>query len=191
MADTPPPPPPPTTPPAAPVPGSGNPAHYASWGKRVLSYIVDYVPVLILSVIAWMLVNSSYDSIACTGSVDQLGSLEEMQKQGLDCTTYPGFAAGAPLAALAGVLALVYWLWNRVYRMGKSGSSLGMGVVGTKAVKESTGQPLGFGLNLLRQILLAVDFWICYIGVLWPLWDSKRQCLISDKATGAVVIPTS
>ena len=55
---------------------------------------------------------------------------------------------------------------------------------------QPTGEPLGFGVNLLRQILLAVDFWICYIGVLWPLWDSKHQCLISDKATGAVVLPT-
>ena len=32
-----------------------------------------------------------------------------------------------------------------------------------------------------------VDFAICYIGVLWPLWDAKRQCLLSDKVTGAVV----
>lgn len=43
-------------------------------------------------------------------------------------------------------------------------------------------------MNFLRQILLMVDFAICYIGVLWPLWDQKKQCLLSDKVASAIVI---
>ena len=109
---------------------------------------------------------------------------------GTSCVSSGVSGGAAAFAAVFFILAFVYWLWNRVFKMGKTGSSIGMGVAGTKAVKESTGEPLGAGLNFLRQILLGVDFWICYIGVLWPLWDSKRQCLISDKATGAIVLST-
>ena len=167
-----------------------NPRNYASWGRRVIGYLIDYIPVALLGVIAIALFNASTNSFACVGSVNDIGDVSQLTDQ-LTCETYPGFAAGVPLGALAIVAGLAYWLWNRVFRMGRTGSSIGMGVAGTKAVKEATGEPLGAGLNFLRQILLSLDYAVSYIGVLWPLWDSKRQCLISDKATGAVVLPTT
>jgi uncharacterized RDD family membrane protein YckC len=34
-----------------------------------------------------------------------------------------------------------------------------------------------------------VDAFICYIGFLWPLWDTKRQTL-ADKIMQTVVIPS-
>ena len=164
MSDLPPPPPPPSAPP--PGLSAPNPGSYASWGQRVIAYIIDYIP---------------------AGSLGAIGYAIMFAGTSPDTGTSSGAALFATLFFL---LAFIYWLWNRVFKMGKTGSSIGMGVAGTKAVKEATGEPLGAGLNFLRQILLGVDFWICYIGVLWPLWDSKRQCLISDKATGAVVLPT-
>ena len=150
-----------------------NPGAYANWGQRVLAYIVDYIPAAILSALGFWLGKPDVNTVTTDN--------------GTTISSASGFGAWYYIFLL---LALLYWLWNRVWKMGTSGSSIGMGIVGTKAVKEATGQPLGFGVNFLRQILLAVDFFICYIGVLWPLWDSKRQCLISDKATGAVVLPT-
>ncbi|MEI6372900.1 MAG: RDD family protein, partial [Actinomycetes bacterium] len=172
--------------PAAPPPAPGygaaqNPAAYASWGKRVLAYIIDYIPAAILGGIGY--------GILFAGSMSNANCVTT--EAGVSCTSTQGpSGAGLFIGILCLLLTLVYWLWNRVWKMGTTGSSIGMGVAGTKAVKEATGEPLGFGVNLLRQILLGVDFWICYIGVLWPLWDSKRQCLISDKATGAIVLPT-
>ena len=177
MSDLPPPPPPPSPG----YPAAPNPADYASWVQRVLAYVVDYIPAFILGFIGyWLLfLSAGGTSISCDQTTGE-------------CTTSTSSVSGVPLVIgiICLLAALVYWIWNRVWKMGTTGSSIGMGVIGTKAVKEATGEPLGFGVNLLRQILLAVDFWICYIGVLWPLWDSKHQCLISDKATGAVVLPT-
>ena len=49
------------------------------------------------------------------------------------------------------------------------------------------GEELGFGTAFGRLLLLWLDFAICYIGVLWPIWDKDRQCLLSDKLTKAVV----
>ncbi|MCX6460254.1 MAG: RDD family protein [Actinobacteria bacterium] len=185
MSDTPPPPPPPpAAPPPPPAGGAGptaNPGAYAGWGKRVIAYIIDYIPLAILTGIGY--------GILFAGSMQNADCVTT--DAGVSCTSTQGpSGAGLFIGILCLLLAFVYWLWNRVFKMGKTGSSIGMGVAGTKAVKESTGEPLGAGLNFLRQILLGVDFWICYIGVLWPLWDSKRQCLISDKATGAIVLST-
>ena len=171
MSDLPPPPPPPAA--AGGYAAAPNSASYANWGQRVLSYIIDYIPAAILAGIGYALGKPDITTVTTDG--------------GASISTASSFGVWYYVFLL---LAFLYWLWNRVWKMGTSGSSIGMGVIGTKAVKEATGQPLGFGMNLLRQILLGVDFFICYIGVLWPLWDSKRQCLISDKATGAVVLPT-
>ena len=174
MSDLPPPPPPSAA-------GGGyaaapSPVAHASWIQRVLSYIIDYIPAAILFGLGY--------AFGRTDTVTTAG-------QSADGTfTYSTSSNVGIVVWIFWLLALLYWLWNRVWKMGTTGSSIGMGVIGTKAVKEATGQPLGFGMNQLRQILLGIDFAICYIGVLGPLWDSKRQCLISDKATGAVVLPT-
>ena len=42
-----------------------------------------------------------------------------------------------------------------------------------KVVSENTGQPIGFGLSIVRQIAHIVDTIICYIGYLFPLWDCQ------------------
>ena len=165
--------PPPPPPPAA--AGAGGPsAGHAGWVLRVLAYVIDYIPAAILMAIGLAFGRTEATSTTTTGDY---GTITTSSNVG-------------PIFWVFWLLTIAYWLWNRVWKMGATGSSIGMGVVGTKAVKETTGQPLGFGMNLLRQILLGIDFAICYIGVLWPLWDSKRQCLLSDKATGAVVLST-
>jgi hypothetical protein len=57
-----------------------------------------------------------------------------------------------------------------------------------KVVSENTGQPIGFGMSLVRQIAHVIDGAICYIGYLFPLWDAKRQT-IADKLMKTVCIP--
>ena len=56
-----------------------------------------------------------------------------------------------------------------------------------KLIKEETGQPIGPGMSIVRQIVHFVDSIVCYIGWLFPLWDSKKQTL-ADKIMGTVVI---
>ena len=56
-----------------------------------------------------------------------------------------------------------------------------------KVVSEVTGQPIGFTTGVIRQLAHIVDSIICYIGWLFPLWDSKRQTL-ADKIMKTVVV---
>jgi hypothetical protein len=89
---------------------------------------------------------------------------------------------------LAVVLGLAYLIWNYGYRQGTTGSSIGKSVLKFKVVSEATGQPLGFGLSIVRQLAHIVDAFICFIGFLFPLWDAKRQTL-ADKIMSTVCLP--
>jgi uncharacterized RDD family membrane protein YckC len=86
---------------------------------------------------------------------------------------------------IAGVLGLIaFAVWNSGYRQGTTGQSIGRRITKTKLVKIETGEPIGFGMALLRQICLTVTLGI---GYLWPLWDPKRQT-VADKIVKAVVV---
>lgn len=167
-----PPPPPPPPPPSASMPPAGAPAgaNYANWGYRVLAYIIDVIPVAILNGIGYL-----------------LGAPETKTVQtdsGLTITTTSGL--GLWYWVFWG-LGIIYFVWNKAYREGTTTQSLGKSALGMHTVGQQTGQPLGFGMGFGRLLLLWVDFAICYVGVLWPLWDKDRQCLLSDKVTKAVV----
>ena len=171
---TPPPPPPPPAYGNQPLPGvSPGGKSYATWAWRVIAYIID-------EIIPWILV--------LIGSALGWPSTEVVNRDiggySYTVTQSTGFGVFYYIMAL---LALAFYIWNKGYREGSTGKSIGKQMTGYTTVKEETGEPLGVGMGILRCVLLWVDFFICYIGVLWPLWDAKRQCLISDKATGAVV----
>ena len=89
---------------------------------------------------------------------------------------------------MAGLVALGYFVWNYGYRQGTTGSSIGKSVLKFKVVSENTGEPIGFGLSVLRQIAHVVDAVIFYVGYLFPLWDAKRQTL-ADKMMATVCLP--
>jgi uncharacterized RDD family membrane protein YckC len=86
------------------------------------------------------------------------------------------------------ILAVAYLIWNYGYRQGTTGSSIGKSIMKFKVVSEKTGQPIGFGLSIVRQLAHIVDGIICYIGYLFPLWDPKRQTL-ADKIMTTVCVP--
>lgn len=83
---------------------------------------------------------------------------------------------------------LAYLVWNYGYKQGTTGSSIGKGMQKFKVVSEATGQPLGFGMSLVRQLAHIADTVICYVGYLFPLWDAKRQTL-ADKIMTTVCLP--
>lgn len=82
------------------------------------------------------------------------------------------------------ILFAAFSVWNSWYRQGTTGQSIGRRVMKMKLVKIETGEPVGFGMALLRQICLMVTLGI---GYLWLLWDPKRQT-VADKIVKAVVV---
>ncbi|SIJ87295.1 proline-rich antigen [Mycobacteroides abscessus subsp. abscessus] len=79
-------------------------------------------------------------------------------------------------------------MWNWGLKQGTTGSSIGKGLLGIRVLGEATGQPIGFGMSVVRQIAHFLDAVICYIGFLLPLFTAKRQT-IADMLVKTVVVP--
>jgi uncharacterized RDD family membrane protein YckC len=106
-------------------------------------------------------------------------------------------AIGAALAGHGGAgaaIGLIFYLaslgwigYNRWYRAGTTGQSLGKQATNVRLIDEQTGRPIGGGMAFLRDLAHFVDAIICYVGFLFPLWDGKRQTL-ADKIMNTVVV---
>jgi uncharacterized RDD family membrane protein YckC len=160
---------------------------YTPWIRRVAAYLIDVIPAAIVcGVVAWIFVGIAVSTAHNSGCVtDAYGNAT-------DCTkTLSGFGILminlgwlVPLA-----LAAAWLIWNYGYRQGTTGSSIGKSVLKFKVVSEITGQPIGFGMSILRQLAHFVDSLICNLGYLFPLWDQKRQTF-ADKIMSTVCLPT-
>jgi uncharacterized RDD family membrane protein YckC len=155
---------------------------YTPWLKRVGAWVIDSLPVFILSGVGQGLMYA-------TGENNCVSTSGDNSYYGVACTSQPS-ALGLILAFVFGLAALAFAVWNYGYRQGTTGSSIGKSVLKFKVVSEKTGQPIGFGLSIVRQLAHFVDAIICYIGYLFPLWDSKRQTL-ADKIMSTVCLPTN
>ncbi|MEO7058943.1 MAG: RDD family protein [Lapillicoccus sp.] len=151
---------------APPPPAYGDPyaqgvGTLALWPQRALGFLIDYA-----------LYIPGYILFAISGpKTDAAGVVST-----------PGFLYYIGLLYILGIA-----IWNRWMKGGTTGQTIGRGVIGTKLVSEKTGQPIGAGMAFVRDLAHIVDGIICYIGYLFPLWDSKRQTL-ADKIMSTVVV---
>jgi uncharacterized RDD family membrane protein YckC len=152
---------------------------YAPWLSRALAFLIDILPYAVVHGIGIGIMAATQQS-ACVTDVTQYTVNQY-------CSTQNS-TIGMLAQWLAWLIGVTYLVWNYGYRQGTTGSSLGKSVMKIKVVSEVTGQPLGFGMSVVRQIAHFVDAIICFIGFLLPLWDSKRQTL-ADKIMTTVVLP--
>jgi uncharacterized RDD family membrane protein YckC len=166
--------------PAPPPPAAALPKEaYTAWFTRVVGYVIDIVPAAVVMGIG--------AGIAFGTADNQCVSVGDQYDYGAYCASSMT-AFGMIVYILAYVVTLAYWIWNWGYRQGTTGQSIGKSVMKFKVISEKTGQPIGFGLSIVRQIAHVVDAIICYIGFLFPLWDAKRQT-IADKIMSTVCVP--
>jgi uncharacterized RDD family membrane protein YckC len=169
-------------PPAA--PGGALPKEaYTPWATRVLAYIIDYIPVAIIEGIGWLLLMGTRETACVTDTSEyDLGEF---------CATGAS-TVGQVSIALTALIALAYVIWNLGYRQGTTGSSIGKSIMKFKIVSEKTGQPIGFGMSVVRELIYLVFAGLCgiiwLIAVLFPLWDVKRQTLV-DKIVSTIAVP--
>ena len=180
-----PPPPPPGGGYAPAAPGLAIPPlpkeSYTPWLTRVLAWIIDYIPYAIIVGIGYGIELATQET-ACVSDTSEY-DLGEF------CAT-GNSSLGVAAVTLSALIGLAYLVWNYGYRQGTTGSSIGKGIMKFKVVSEKTGQPIGFGLSVVRQLAHIIDGLICYIGYLFPLWDAKRQTL-ADKIMTTVCLPTN
>jgi uncharacterized RDD family membrane protein YckC len=94
------------------------------------------------------------------------------------------------LASTVSFVLGVGWMVYLGYKSGTTGVTFGRSITKTKLISEATGQPIGVGNGIVRQLAHIIDSIICYIGWLFPLWDVKKQT-IADKLMKTVVIDNS
>ncbi|WP_292974787.1 RDD family protein [Mycobacterium sp.] len=179
-----PPPPPPSSggyapPPPGPVLRGLPREAFTPWLTRVAAYVIDHLPLALILGVGWLVLENSVDSACLTNLT--MTSVEQI------CSTGPS-SLGLTVMWIAVLAAVGYFVWNFGYRQGTTGSSIGKSVLGFRVVSEKTGEPIGFGLSVLRAFAHAVDAAIFYVGYLFPLWDAKRQTL-ADKMIATVCLP--
>jgi len=151
----------------------------------VLAYLIDMVPVAIITGIGWIIFATTQE---CTDLNEVFGGDYGDISGGFSGQVCEASTLGFLSVSLFGLLGLAFAVWNLGYKQGTTGSSIGKGIMKFKVVSEETGQPIGFGMSIVRQLAHAIDGIICYIGFLFPLWDPKRQT-IADKLIKTVCLP--
>jgi hypothetical protein len=178
------PPPPPGGGYGGPPPGGGLPKEaYTPWLTRVLAWIIDIIPVAILEGIGYGLLLGTRETVCVTDSSEY--DLGEFCASGAS-------TIGQLSVGLAAIIAFAYLIWNLGYRQGTTGSSIGKSIMKFKIVNETTQQPIGFGMSIVRELLYLVAAGICgivwLVAVLFPLWDERRQTLV-DKIIKTIALP--
>lgn len=105
---------------------------------------------------------------------------------GLMARILPGVLEGLVL----GLLPLVAWgliIAISVMGHGRLGQSYGKHLIGIAVVSDGTGGPIGSGAALGREIIRVLGAYVLGLGVLWILWDPRRQGW-HDKAVSSVVV---
>ena len=146
--------------------GYAPPGQLAGWPTRVGASLLDSL-ILVIPTVAGIVA-----SLVIDGDQDELG-------------TGGGIALGAGF-----LVAFLIWVWNRIVRQGRTGQSFGKKLTGLKIVDAQTGQLIGIGKNLGREVLAQIFNQLCIVGflnVLWPLWDDKQQTW-HDKIVSDLVI---
>ena len=160
------------------------PEAYTSWGTRALAWIIDYIPVFIIVGIGWGVLLGTQETACITDTSEyNLGEF---------CATGASTLGQVFLFGVTPILSLVYILWNFGLRQGSTGSSVGKSIMKFKVVSEKTGQPLGFGMSFVRELVYLAIYLLCgivwLVAVLFPLFDQKRQTLI-DKLFNTIALP--
>ena len=134
---------------------------YTPWLTRVLAWLIDYIPVAIIQGIGWLLLIGTRETACITDTSEyDLGDF---------CATGAS-TIGQLSIGLTSLIALAYAIWNLGYRQGTTGSSIGKDIMKFKVVSEKTGQPIGFGMSVVRRsYIVDCHCSICYIGVPVPV----------------------
>ena len=138
---------------------TGDLVPLASWGRRVLAYVID-IGLTLGALIAFVLVGLLAGVIA-------------------DALYFIILAIGYLVTAAAGIYFTVL--------NGTKGQSPGKALIGLKVVDSRTGQLIGGGMGFVRGLAGLINSLACYIGWFWPLWDDQRQTF-ADKIISTVVL---
>lgn len=88
------------------------------------------------------------------------------------------------LVQLAGVAAFIFLYTKKI---GETGQSWGKKAMNYRVVDAQTGNVIGQGRAVGRYFAVIISALPCYVGLLWPLWDQKKQTF-HDKIVGTIAV---
>jgi uncharacterized RDD family membrane protein YckC len=168
--------PPPPPPPIAPG------QFLASYGQRLGGWLLDW---LILAVV-------NIPVVALLGGFGHTDTTQQVNTgNGVYHTTSVSFHIHWTGVLVSAVIVVGY---GTIFCGSNRGQTIGMIVVGVRAVDVATAQPIGYGRafgRALVEYLLAVALFLPWVlDMLFPLWDPKKQTL-HDKTVRSVVVQRS
>lgn len=143
---------------------------YAGWWTRVASYLLDSLLALPLSIAAGIVYQTTSDAPSTSWTTD-LGSMT---------------AVGLVTYLVLNLLGIAVQGWNRWYRAGRTGQSIGKSVTNTYLVFEATGQTIGGWRAFARDLLHILDA-LCFVGYIYAAFDDKTQTF-ADKIMKTIVV---
>ena len=166
-------PPPPGTypPPGYGGAGGGGPVPYglASFGQRAGGYLIDFVIIMAILFVGFMVLGLTIPSDTYDPDPDP-----------------SGLGILFLLLSWAGALAYPIVLEGR-----PEGQTLGKKAVGIRVVRRANGAPLGYGLSAGRTLFRAfIEPMAFGLGLLWAAWDPEIQTF-HDKVAGTLVVRSS
>ncbi|KGN34442.1 hypothetical protein N802_13550 [Knoellia sinensis KCTC 19936] len=150
----------------------------AGFGSRAGALIID----VLLSIIGLIPM--------IIGAVMLVGAAPEIDEFGASVpgTADAGMATTGGILIFLGVMLMIgIQVWNRIFKMGRTGQSVGKKAMGITLIGVQTGQPIGALQSFLRELLSGIINQIFYLSYLWMLWDDNKQTL-HDKIVSSTVI---
>lgn len=95
-------------------------------------------------------------------------------------------AAANGVSGLVQLIAILIQAAYFIY-FWSTGQTLGMRLFRLRVVDVNTGQTIGLGKSALRFVGFYVSQLVCYIGLIWAAFDSRKQGW-HDKIAGTVVL---
>ncbi|HEY8718479.1 RDD family protein [Pengzhenrongella sp.] len=151
---------------------SGAQPVLAHWGLRVAALLIDTVIAQAPYLVAYLVTLL----IASGGSTSDGASVSALAITITSAVVlFVGWAATLSLT-----------IWNRWIRQGRTGQSIGKGLLNIRLVSAATGQPIGAGMAFVRDLAHVADGFF-FVGYLFPLWDPQKQTF-ADKMINTVVV---
>ena len=136
---------------------------HAGWWRRVSAAFFDVLlglPFIVPGVVALFI--GPTERTSCTGFDGVVAACD---------VPTGGTIAVASVLSVAGLL--VYFV---IYvRLLGRGATWGRGALGYRVLDERTLQPIGTGRAIGRNFAAILSALPCYLGFLWPLWDSENR----------------